>query len=141
MEKAYKRWTVRARQTRRPSISTTKITQCDNDASKRRAQKQHTTVRRRLRTVIATTTSHIDDDSDFAWWRRRQLRTVTMIVGKRERQSSELCWKRRTVLRKGNERKKWEMGNGKPTVLVTRSTSIISFLILQICNYINFYTG
>jgi len=64
MEKAYKRWTVRATQTRRPGISTTKITQCNNDASRRKAQKQHATMTRRLRTV--TVTSHGDGDGDFA---------------------------------------------------------------------------
>ena len=104
--------------------------------SKRRAQKQHATLTRRLRTVMATTashgdgtaTSHGDDDGDVAGWRRRRrvtttgLRTVTATetlhgdsdcweAGKRERQRNEwtMFWKRKTVLRKGNERKKWEM--------------------------------
>jgi len=53
-------------QTRIPSISTMKITQCDRDTSRRRAQKQHATVTRRLRTVMAT--SYGDGNGDFARW-------------------------------------------------------------------------
>ncbi|QCD96540.1 hypothetical protein DEO72_LG6g1246 [Vigna unguiculata] len=64
--------------------------------------------------------AHGDDDfahgdgtshggSGFARW--RQVRTVTMGVGKWERQNNQLRWKRRAMLRKRNYRKKWEMGN------------------------------
>jgi len=93
---------------------------------KRRAQKQHATVTRRLRTVTATTASHSDgdgnsaqyDDGDVARWRRRGLRTVTETesshgdsdcweAGATKRWT--MFWKQKTVLRKGNERKKWKM--------------------------------